>query len=102
MEKVNEINFPNEKLSPLPANTPPNYFSIKKWEKQICTNVVSIHSQRGGGNYGHLGLIIIPQQYQQLSLIPFVPAQYPGRFIEYPPGARKWSKPYSRTTGRKK
>ena len=50
---------------------------------QLKINAQSVASNRGGGNHGHLGLVLTNVEYSILSLTPFVRPINPGDFI-YP------------------
>ena len=41
----------------------PSYESLKKLKNQLKTNTQSLSSYLGGGEHGHLGLVLIPEEY---------------------------------------
>jgi hypothetical protein len=62
----------------------PNFFTLKPLRSEIKENAASITSLRGGGNNGHLGLVISAASYANESAVPYVPAVYPGIQPTYP------------------
>ena len=56
----------------------PDYQSLDKIYKQIKANAVSIHSTLGGGNYGHLGMIVNPTTYARNSATAWIQPTHPG------------------------
>ena len=56
----------------------PNYESIKCLHLQIKTNAGSVPSNLGGGNFGHLGLVVTQAKYALISNAPFVCPVHPG------------------------
>ena len=63
----------------------PTYKSLSILYDQIKINAQSVPSNGGGGNHGHLGLVLTPVEYQLISLKPFIHPVNPGEFI-YPTG----------------
>ena len=64
----------------------PTYESLLVLYNHIKINAQSVPANGGGGNHGHLGLVLTPLEYQLISLTPFVRPLNPGEFI-YPSGA---------------
>ena len=68
-----QTSVPNyrETLFEYPELTPihgePSYESLRVLYNQIKANARSVHTTLGGGQHGHLGLILTPQQYALLS-----------------------------------
>ena len=56
----------------------PNYDSIKRLHNQVKANAFSVPSVLGGGNFGHLGLVVTPQKYAMISNAPFNRTNHPG------------------------
>ena len=40
-----------------------SYESLKNLKKQLKTNALSLSSDLGGGEHGHLGLVLTPEEY---------------------------------------
>ena len=51
---------------------PLNYLGLKTIKDELKTNAASIHSELGGGANGHLGLVLTPLEYAQVSVTPYV------------------------------
>ena len=56
----------------------PTYDSIKRLHNQVKANAASVPSTLGGGTFGHLGLVLTPQQYAMISNAPFNRPNHPG------------------------
>ena len=54
-------------------------------KNQLKANARSVPSNLGGGNFGHLGLVIPPNRYNLISNVPFVRPNHPGPLV-IPPG----------------
>jgi hypothetical protein len=63
----------------------PNYETIIYITRLLNANAASIHSELGGGNYGHLALTISAASYATLSPVAFVPPANPGTTPVIPP-----------------
>ena len=59
----------------------PNYETIKRLHNQVKANAASVPSTLGGGAFGHLGLVITPQQYAMISNAPFNRPNHPGPLV---------------------
>jgi hypothetical protein len=55
-----------------------NYQTIHFIKKRFNANAASVHSYRGGGNHGHIGVIVSPTRYTAISPVPFVAPINPG------------------------
>ena len=64
--------------TPSPIHGTPTNATLKRLKTKLRTNVSSVESDLGGGDYGYLGLVLTDQEYASISLVPFVPPQYPG------------------------
>ena len=73
--------FPN--LDPI--NGEPDADILIKLKNQLKANASSVPSNLGGGNHGHLGLVLTPQTYAMVSNLPFVQPAHPGLLV-IPPG----------------
>ena len=58
----------------------PDYQALDKLYKQLKANAYAIHSTLGGGNHGHLGMILTPANYTRHSQTPWVTPNHPGPF----------------------
>ena len=62
----------------------PNYKSLKTLKKQLKANAQCIPSELGGGNHGHLVLVLSPQEYTQVSNTAYVRPVHPGQYVPQP------------------
>ena len=62
----------------------PDYESIKSLKDKLKTNATKISSELGGGNFGHLGLVLTPAEYANISATPYVRPIHPGQ-LNIPP-----------------
>ncbi len=82
VEKLVE-SFPHPHMPAIEG--PPNYETITDITRLLNANAASIHSELGGGNYGHLALTISAASYATLSPVAFVPPANPGTTPVIPP-----------------
>ena len=75
-----------EVQSPIIITCEPTYETLSTLYDHIKINAQSVPANGGGGNHGHLGLVLTPVEYQLISLTPFVRPLNPEEFI-YPSGA---------------
>ena len=54
-----------------PIHGEPSYESLRVLYNQIKANARYVHTTLGGGQFGHLGLVLTPQQYALLSPTPY-------------------------------
>ena len=59
----------------------PDYESLKSLKDKIIANASSIQSDLGGGNHGHLGLVLSAAEYANASAVPFVRPPNPGPLV---------------------
>ena len=64
----------------------PTYATLKRLKDQLRTNASGISSNLGGGNHGHLGLILTNAEYANVSPVPYVRPPHPGPLV-IPPAA---------------
>ena len=62
----------------------PSYNSIKTIKRQLKTNAQTVPSTLGAGNHGLLGLVLTPEEYARVSMVPFVEPARP-RPLQIPP-----------------
>ena len=62
----------------------PTFEKLKVVEDELKANAQSVYSPLGGGQHGHLGLVIEPFQYTTVSRVPFVVPPAPGAFTILP------------------
>lgn len=74
-----ETYFETKDLTPIAGE--PNAESILRLKNELKANARSVHSNLGGGIYGHLGLILTPQQYALISNVPFDRPAHPGPLV---------------------
>ena len=56
----------------------PAYKSISKISQELYTNAATLASPNGGGQHGHIGLVMKPALYATLSAILYEDPQNPG------------------------
>ena len=61
------VDFPLKELTKLTEESTPNAFEVQNLKKEVIGNVRAIHTSLGGGNHGHLGLVIPMEEYAPLS-----------------------------------
>ena len=71
-----EVNFPFKTLTPIVGE--PTYTSINEITQQLYTNDSSCTSTLGGGNHGHLGLVMKPSLYKTITKTVFKFPEDPG------------------------
>ena len=74
------INFPREKLTPFPPDQPPNAAMVNMLKRELFANAAAIPCPAGGGNHGHLGLVMPVADYAALGggVVPWVDPADPG------------------------
>ena len=78
--------FPNKTLPKIHGE--PTYESINDIMQHMYANAATIASPLGGGQHGHIGLIMKPALYQTLSAVPFIHPIDPGPLPAYNPNIR--------------
>lgn len=71
-----EAHFIKKQLTPIVGE--PTFVTLELLLKQLKSNARSVHSNLGGGQHGHLGLVISPPSYALLSPTPFTRPVFPG------------------------
>lgn len=86
MSSIDPIDlFPHPELTPIPADTVPDFASLKIIHRQVNANAMTIPSTRGGGAHGHLALVIPAADYALIpGTIPWVDPVHPGPNPVYP------------------
>lgn len=56
----------------------PNYESLKAIKNELKANAGKVQCDLGGGNNGHLGLVLTPEEYITVSATPHVRPIHPG------------------------
>ena len=59
----------------------PDFETLYQLIIDLRTNALSVHSNLGGGNHGHLGLLMTNQQYTLIGNTPYVRPVHPGIFV---------------------
>ena len=75
--------FETKDLAPICGE--PTADTLLRLTNELKTNARSVLSHLGGGNHGHLGLILSPADYAFLSDVPFDRPDHPGPLV-IPPG----------------
>ena len=68
--------FPTRHLNPMRGE--PNYDAITALKAELFANAAVIPTPLGGGQHGHIGLVMKQQLYSTLSSTPFVLPEDPG------------------------
>ena len=64
----------------------PDYDQLKDLKDKLKSNATKIPSELGGGAFGHLGLVLTPAEYANISAVPYVRPLHPGVLV-IPPAA---------------
>ena len=56
----------------------PTYELLTTIKNELKANAGKVQCDLGGGNNGHLGLILTPEEYNQISKTPYQCPQHPG------------------------
>ena len=56
----------------------PEYDQLKEMKDELKTNATKIPSDLGGGAFGHLGLVLTPAEYANISAVPYIRPVHPG------------------------
>ena len=64
----------------------PDFSSLHNLYKEVKANAASVHSTLGGGQHGHLGLVVPATTYAHLSNTPWVDPLHPGPDLNIPAG----------------
>lgn len=59
----------------------PTYVTLKIIKDEMKANATSVSSDLGGGANGHLGLMLSPIEYSNVSLVPYVKSVHPGTLV---------------------
>ena len=91
MVVINSVNyretcFPKPDLTRTPGR--PTYESLHNMQLELKANAISVHSNLGGGNHGHLGLLMTDPQYALVSNTAYVRPVHPGVLV-LPNGATR-------------
>ena len=53
--------------TPMPIIGTPTHKTLKRLKQELRANASSVESDLGGGDHGHLGLVLIPAEYSSIS-----------------------------------
>ena len=56
----------------------PTFESLRTLHDEIKSNAMSVASTLGGGQHGHLGLVLSTAEYTRISMTPFIRPNHPG------------------------
>ena len=70
----------------------PTYESLKELHNQLKANACTVPSNLGGGQHGHLGLVLSPTKYALISNTPFVKPAHPGVYVADPANTQHMQK----------
>ena len=73
----------------------PTYQNLKDLKDKLKTNATKIPSDLGGGGFGHLGLVLTPAEYANISNTPYARPQHPGALV-IPAAASECTENYHR------
>jgi hypothetical protein len=88
-----KFTFPIKQLTKLEPGKALDFTWYYKIKQELSHNAASVHSNRGGGNLGHLGMILPVAEYNPMMVvgaaaaIPWIEPAYPGYQPEIPVGA---------------
>jgi hypothetical protein len=68
--------FVKPDLSPILGQ--PDFESLYQLNTDLRANAFSVHSNIGGGAYGHLGLVMTDAQYHIVTPVPYQRPEHPG------------------------
>jgi hypothetical protein len=77
--------FPHAELTPIRGK--PTATTVQQLQKEVFANTRAVHSARGGGVNGHLGLDMEPAAYLARAGTPFIPPNHPGEQPDHAPAA---------------
>ena len=63
--------------TPTPIIGTPTHKTLKRLKQELRANASSVESNLGGGDHGHLGLVLDDQEYATISTTQFVAPTYP-------------------------
>ena len=80
-ESINYIDtlFEHKELTKIHGE--PTYETLKIIANELKTNAATVRTHLGGGNHGHLGLVLLPARYALISPDPFERPTHPGPFV---------------------
>ena len=78
----------------------PDYEQLKNIKDKLKTNATKILSDLGGGRFGHLGLVLSPVEYANISAVPYVRPLHPGPLV-LPPNLTERNVDHRRTAHKK-
>jgi hypothetical protein len=67
---------PHAKLTPIRGK--PTAITVKQLQKEVFASTRAVHSARGGGVNGYLGIAMEPAAYLARAGVPFIPPDHPG------------------------
>jgi hypothetical protein len=67
----------------------PTYDTLHTLNQEIKANAISVHSNLGGGENGHIGLVLSPNAYAFLSDTPYTRPGHPMPLVVIPAAATK-------------
>jgi hypothetical protein len=67
MTALTNFQLPHDPLTPLDPNRPPSARTLRILRKELYANAAAVPSTRGGGAFGHLGMIMPTQDYEAIS-----------------------------------
>ena len=56
----------------------PDYTALKKIKDELQVNATSVPTDLGGGDHGHLGLVLTATEYANISATPYLKPVHPG------------------------
>ena len=82
MSAVSDINYKDnffEKQELTKIVGEPTYETLQQLLRELKANARTVHSNLGGGTFGHLALVISPASYALISPTPFIRPTHPGQ-----------------------
>ena len=59
----------------------PDFPSLKTIKDELKANATTVPTELGGGENGHLGLVLTPEEYTNVSAIPYDRPVHPGALV---------------------
>jgi hypothetical protein len=80
--------FQYKTLLTIPEGTEPTCAQLEELQKQYNANARAVPSNRGGGKYGHLALVMTPEAYKKKTGHDFIPPTAPPTTPGIPEGTK--------------
>jgi hypothetical protein len=92
--------LPHDPLTPLDPNTTPTPTAVRRLRQEMYNNALSMQTTYGGGQHGHLGMLMPYHRYQVLAKTPYSLSDSAPAFVdphEQAAARQVWWKPWTWT-----